>query len=143
MPVEVNAFKKLVKTWLSGITGMSAKVGTRVYCGRPMAVPTMPLISFGLVRRPSTAYPLAAWEGDLNVSVYSEKADELDDIEDLILDWLARNNVQTSLTNSSVLCVQCALTEIAEDESYELEEQSYVQIVRTMKFRYAIVSKET
>ena len=144
MPVEVDAFKTLVRTWLTGIDGMSAHIAARCYCGRPMETPTFPLIAFGLGRRPQGDFPHCAWEGDLRISIYSAGAGELGAIEDLILDWLARNGLEVALTDASVKCNYCGLTEVEEDVAVvSMEEESYVQTVRTLRFVYSITSLET
>ena len=144
MPKEIEAFKTLTRTWLTGIDGMSAVLSDRVYYGRPAGAPVFPLISFGLSRKPLTDFALCAWDGQLNVAIYASTDAELNTIEDLILDYLARNAVETTLTNASVKCVQCAYTGTGEDEAdVSMEEESYQVLMRPMAFSFQIVSLET
>ena len=144
MPKEIEAFKTLTRTWLLGITGMSAALGDRVYCGRPMGVPVFPLISFGLSRKPLTEFSLCAWDGRLNIAIYASTDAELNTIEDLILDYLARNAVEGALTDASVKCVQCALADVGEAETdVSMEDDSYQLLMRPLAFTFQIVSLET
>lgn len=148
MPVEVNAFKALVRTWLTGIEGIEALIADRAYCGRPMAPPHYPMITFALSRRPQTDFPLSAWAGELDVAILSPDGDDIDEIEDFITYSIAATTIETALSDAVVACHHFCLASIGPDEPVEgglapaPEAGALVVNARHLRFAFAIGGQE-
>jgi hypothetical protein len=132
---EVKQFKTLLVAWLESISALTAIIGTRVYQGFPERVIGKPLLSYELPHEPNTDYPAPAWAAELLLTAYSAKADELDDIEDAIHNWLAANDIDASLSDSDVKCVAFRLVEVMADEPVlEPEQDRLMYLARTIRF---------
>jgi len=119
MGVEVKAFRKNMRNWLLGITGMSEQVGQRVFSNWPVQPPDFPYINFSLSREPATDYPGQAWSGALTISIKDPDEDKRDTVENLINENLANSsvNIRSLLTTAgSVACQGFRLASVPDDE---------------------------
>lgn len=137
--IEVQAFRKLLGTWLGGISGMSAFVGGRVYSGMPESPPVFPLVVYRMSRRPMGDYPWHGWEATVGVEIYDPRSDTLDDIEELIYQDLAQSQTGgvegADLTDSDVQTFHLQLASVAEDEEvFSPEDDSFVARMRRLEF---------
>lgn len=146
MSTEVKEFRENFRAWVKGISGMSTHIGTgdaaRLYYGWPLSPPTPPLMTFTMNRTRAGDHPFPNWSGELHLRLHAVKGETLDEIEDLITDWLGSNNVLSTLSDATVNVHHFDGPDVAEDApTASPEDGSYVFLTRDLTFRFAFTQK--
>lgn len=109
---EVLAWRKLVRTWL---VGLSMPCSNRVFYGWPQSPPEPPMLVYGLSRGPLGDYPLPSWTGTLSLTFWAGTGAELDAHERAVLEALANDEIMDTLTDDDVRTEHFALSGVGED----------------------------
>jgi len=137
--IELKAYQTNIRSWLLGITGMSAHITDRVYFGMPQSPPGYPCIVHRMRSTPNGDYPHHAWDVRTRLEIAAATKSEIDEIQDLIYQDLATagegsaETVEEKLSDADVLVADVHLEEIGEDEEvFNPETGSYIVSIRAM-----------
>ena len=146
--IEIRAFRKNLGTWLKGISGMSALLGTRVYSGYPEVTPEYPLMMYNLTRRPQGDYHHHAWDAEVTVSIFGVSQDDIDAVENLIYQDIATagegsaDTVEATLSDSDVIVPHVRVLQVGPDEQvFDPNDGNYIVTTRPLVLGVQIVGQ--
>lgn len=144
MSTEVKAWRAKLYTALGTVTGLSAKIGTRIFPVWPALKVQYPCMAYNLAARKSlfdTGMP--AWSGVLELYLFSPSEDALDDIETLLVEWAndKSGTLLTTLTDSTVKTTMFLFEEVEQNPGDAFETENFLVIVRTLRFGVSFVKK--
>ena len=141
---EVKAFRALLKTWLGTVSGLTAKVSTRIYHVLPPIEADYPCCAYNIALRESVSdVGLPAWNGSAEVILHGPRGDDLDDAEDALVDACAQQQdaIQASLTDSTVQTTMFRFTRSTQDWRDAYEESNFIVLVRVLSFEFSFVKR--
>jgi len=140
---EVKAFRENVRTWLLGISGMSALAGTRIFSGFPVQVPDFPCITMAINREPLTEYSANGWRGQLHIDIHALGPDALDTVDNLICDAASAPGLPDTLSDADeIQCMDFRLASVGEDDyAVSSEADRYFYTTRRLSFSYTIAAR--
>ena len=146
MATEVRKFRSLVKTWLGTISGLSARVGTRIYPVAPPIEFMQPALCFNIAARESVSdIGAPAWVATVEFIIHAASEDVADEIEELIVNTATIQEdgaLQTALTDANtVQTTSFVLRSVNQDWHDAYESGGFVIFVRVVSFSASFVKR--
>ena len=139
----LTRWKTLVQSWLSAVTALTAVVGTRIYQTFPPIPVIYPCVTHNLgEREPVHEHGFPAFNGVLDVYLFSASQDQIDTMELGLVDYVDDNSeaILTSLTAANVVqTVRLIYVGSQQDPNQSFETEANVTIFcRVVRFAVTV-----